>query len=327
MSTVEMKTIQTGAHQYNNANLTDYSLMMGGLNVTHDVLEQYDPLITGYGRLFMVRKPQVMTTLVSEKFKKFKHILEYGNTQVQGLGDVAVEFQQITGGYAGRSFEIPSVAKDETNSIQITVFEFSGSPVREMLHTWINVVSDLQSGFAHYGGLIASGNLEYSQANHTAEFIYVVTDRTGMKVEYSCLLANCFPKGYKNSQFNYQSGEHNFVETQIDFACTKYESIDINEKAKQLLQNYQVLVNSLEFHSGLNANTSNGDDAFKSENATMYRSATGKLESQENNQSEFFVKPSSGTASSANKFNSDVDKVTPSYTIVGNKSNESTGQN
>ena len=109
MATSEMKTIQTGAHQANNKKLRNYSLMLGGLNVTHEVLAQYDPLITGYGRLFMVRSPETMTQLLSDKFKNFKHILEYGNTQVQGLGDVSVDFQQITGGYAGRSFEIPSV--------------------------------------------------------------------------------------------------------------------------------------------------------------------------------------------------------------------------
>lgn len=50
-------TIQTGAHQYNDSNLQNYSLMMGGLNVTRGALDQYDPLVTGYYRLFMVRKP------------------------------------------------------------------------------------------------------------------------------------------------------------------------------------------------------------------------------------------------------------------------------
>ena len=74
---------------------------------------------------------------------------------------------------------------------------------------------------------------------------------------------NCFPKGYKNDQFNYQQGEHNFVETQINFSCTKYESIDINQKAKKLLQNYQILVNSLEFNSGLPDTGDNAEDAFK----------------------------------------------------------------
>ena len=99
-------TIQTGAHKYTNNKITSYSLMMGGLNVTHDALAQYDPLITGYGRLFMVRKPVLMTTLMSDEFKRFKHILEYGNTGVSGIGDVTLDSTQISGGYAGKTGRI-----------------------------------------------------------------------------------------------------------------------------------------------------------------------------------------------------------------------------
>lgn len=320
MATVEMNTIQTGAHQANNANLTKYSLMLGGLNVTNEVLAQYDPLITGYGRLFMVRSPMTMTKLLPSKFKKFKHVLEYGNTKVEGLGDVSVDFQSFTGGYVGKSFEIPGVAKDDTSSFSVTCYEMSGSPIREMLHSWINTTSDIQTGLTHYGGLIASGNLEYSQANHTAEFIYVVTDRTGMKVEYACLLANCFPKGYKNDQFNYSSGEHNLVETTIEFTCTKYESMDINDKAKTLLKNYQILCNSIEFYSGLD-----GVSALKSANGTMYNSKTGKLESQSENLDKFFVDPKVKNAQTGKPFNANGSKITPSYTNVGNDPENSTG--
>lgn len=276
-------TIQTGAHRYTNTNLTSYSLMLGGLNVTHDALAQYDPLITGYGRLFMVRKPVLMTELMSAEFKRFKHILEYGNTGVSGIGDVTLDSTQISGGYAGKSFEIPTVAKDDTNQFTVNTFEFSGSPIRECLHTWINSISDLDSGYAHYGGLIANGKLAYSQANHTAEFIYTVTDRTGMLVEYSCMFANCFPKGYKNDQFNTTQGEHNYVEYNIDFSTTKYEGIDVNNKAATLLKTYQVLVNSLEFNTGLTkivndlaTNDARGYDAndgtIKKQNSIKYRS-------------------------------------------------------
>ena len=310
-------TIQTGAHQYNNNELTNYSLMLGGLNVTHDVLAQYDPLITGYGRLFMVRKPEVLTRLIDDKFKKFKHILEYGNTGVQGLNDVTVDFEQISGGYAGRSFEIPKLAKDDQNTFTVTVFELSGSPIREVLHTWINVVTDIQTGFAHYGGLIASGTLDYSQANHTAEFIYVVTDRTGMRVEYACMYANCFPGGYKNSQFNYQQGEHNYVETEIEFHCTKYESVDVNMKAKKLLQNYQVLVNSIEFNSGLDNNDMDTSTKY-------YDGKTGKLadgEAPNDSESSYFF-TSNKSAEMNETVTGDVTTMlmTPSYTERGNSS-------
>lgn len=298
-------TIQTGAHRYTNNKITSYSLMMGGLNVTHDALEQYDPLITGYGRIFMVRKPTMMTTLMGTEFNRFKHILEYGNTGVSGIGDVDVETASISGGYVGKSFEIPTVAKDNTNSFTINTFEFSGSPIRECIHSWINNTTDLESGLTHYGGLIANGQMVYSQANHTAEFIYAVTDRTGMQVEYACMFANCFPKNIKNDQFNTTQGQHEYVEYAVDFSTTKYEGYDVNVKATTLLRTYQILVNSLEFNTGLN---------LKGLQATGYDATDGKIKAQSS--IDYRIKPNSQTQSNATKMNT-IGLTTPSNSELG----------
>lgn len=247
-------TIQSGIKHHENDNITDYALFMGGTNVTHDVLMNYDPLKTGYGRLFMVRKPVFLEQSIPTQLKKFKHILEYGNTAVQGINDVSVNFNQITGGYVGKSFEIPSVATDDTNSFTVNCYEFSGSPIREVIHTWINGTTDLLTGFAHYNGVqkdLNGGKLQRIQANQTAEFIYVSTDNTGQEIEYACLFANCFPRGIKNDQFNYTAGEHNLVEYNIEFTCTKYESLHINKVAQELIRRYRLLANSLNFNSGI----------------------------------------------------------------------------
>ena len=115
----EDSTIQTGAKEHESANLMNYALFVGGLNVTRDVLKNYDPLRTGYGRLFMVRVPEWLNLSIPNKVKKFKHILEYGNTAVQGIGDIEVSFNDYTGGYAGKSFSIPSVATDGTNTFTV----------------------------------------------------------------------------------------------------------------------------------------------------------------------------------------------------------------
>jgi hypothetical protein len=317
----ESITIQTGAHQYTNSNLTKYSLMMGGLNVTHDVLEQYDPLVTGYYRLFMVRKPHFLTVTNPDKLNRFKHILEYGNTGVDDIGDVELEMDDMKGGYAGRSFSVPTVAKDGTSGFTVKCYEYSGSPIRELLHCWINGISDIQSGLAHYNGAIASGDVRYSQANHTAEFIYVVTDRTGMHVEYACQFANCMPKGYKNSQFNNGSaGDHAFVETEINFTATKYESIDINKKASILLQNNQILVNSLEFYSGIDTIDKDKNGSINTTRGKYYDSASGEIKEikglDSTNTLDKNAKFFTGKDSTA-KFNTDPSLITPSYTTKG----------
>ena len=59
------------------------------------------------------------------------------------------------------------------------------------------------------------------------------------------LLANCFPVNVKNDQFNYTSGSHDLVEYNIEFRCTKYESMEVNKLAEALLDRYKDLANSL----------------------------------------------------------------------------------
>jgi hypothetical protein len=243
-----MNTFQSNIRESNSNDLTSYALFLGGLNVTHDALMQYDPLRTGYGRIFMIRKPRFLTQLpdFSPKLDRFKHILEYANTGVSGNGNITMDFGNMQGGYTGRQIDIPNVAKDDTNELTIKTYEFTGSPVREVIQMWINGVSDIQSGFAHYYGV----DLDYQQANHTAEFIYVVTDPSGKNIEYAALFANCMPKDVRFDHFNYEAGQHDVVPVEIEFTATRYMSPQINAKAKMLIYKYNVLMNSLNFNGG-----------------------------------------------------------------------------
>ena len=263
-----------------------YALFAGGLDVTRPCLEQYDPFKGGFYRLFMIRKPIFMDDLFKDKFANFKHILEYGNTGVSGIGDIDVGSTQMTGGYVGRSVEIPTIATDNTTSFTVSVYEFNGLPVREMLWSWINGVMDTQTGLTHYFGLIedhiakngngTSAGLAKSIAYETAEFIYVVTDQTGWNINYACHLANCFPKGLSNDMFNSQAGQHELGQLQIQFSCAKYESPQINEVAKALLNKYRNLMNVMDFNCKFSVN-----DVYNSTDPTNqgvdYNSETGEL--------------------------------------------------
>lgn len=247
------RTIQSSIKNCNNSAMTNYALFLNGVNATHDALEQYDPLKTGYGRLFCVRGPAFVEQGVPNKWKRYKHMLEYANTSVSGINNMTMEFQQLTGGYAGKQFEIPSHITDGTNSFTVKMYEFSGSPIREINHYWLNGMSDINSGLCHYNGV----DMDKCQANQTAEFIYVSTDNTGEAVEYACLLANCVPKEIKNDHFNYNSAEHQLVEIEQEFTCTKYESIQINAVAVALIKKFRVFTNSMNFYSGYSVNGQN----------------------------------------------------------------------
>lgn len=251
-------TIMTGNRQYSGASkIRQYSLFAGGLDMTNASAQNYDPLITGYGRLFMVRKPAFLTKdkTYAEALNVYKHILEYGNTGVSGINDISTETDNMTGGYAGKSVEIMTGAKDDTTSFTVKTYEFSGSPIRTINHLWISGVSDLMSGLATYHGIAGSdtskNQIPVQQSNHTAEFIYVVSDRSGKEVEYACMFANCFPKSVKESHFDYDSGSHSLVPIEVEFSCVKYESIPINYYAKQLLNKFQILANHLNFNPHL----------------------------------------------------------------------------
>lgn len=252
-----VQTLQSNIKN-NSTDMTGYSLFLGGLNVKRAALEQYNVLKTGKGRIFFTKLPYFMKELMPNASKNFKHVIEYGFMSIDGIQNLQMEFDQITGGYAGRSFEVPTILKDETNQITIKVLEFAGSPMREYVEMWMTGVSDPNSGFTHYHGLgipqqvngrMQPPKVEVSQANHTGEMFYVVTDQTGFNVEFACMLCNIFPKVSNRNHLNQESGTSAHVELDLEFTCTQYCSPDINAVAQLLLNKYRVLYNYLDFKS------------------------------------------------------------------------------
>lgn len=249
-------TLQRGINEFNQ-DMTAYSIFMGGTNTKHGILKQYDPLKTGYSRIFVTRTPRFMELMYENKTRQFRHLLEYGFTAVDGIQGTTAEFAQMTGGYVGNSIDVFMSAKDDTNEITIKVYEYSGSPVREYTDLWITGMGDHKSGIAHYHGamnraLVGDLVLDFSQHNHTMEMFYVSTDPTGLaeNIEYACLLTNMMPKSVKKDHFNYATGSHELVEMDLTFTCNKYESRQINDVAKVLLGRFNILRDYLDFHSG-----------------------------------------------------------------------------
>lgn len=250
MASTDIITLQSNIKQ-NNKDLTQYSFFLGGLNAKNEVIEQYSPLKTGYARIFLVKMPAFMKKILPNKTKNFKHYVEYGFVGVDGIQNTTLEFEQVTGSYAGRQLDVATVAKDETQEITIKLYEISGSPVREYIDMWITGISDPYTGIGHYHGAI-DATMQYSQANHTMEAIYVNTDPTGRSdaIEYACLLTNMIPKSSKRDHYNYEAGQHSVVQVDIPFTCVKYESPQINEIAKALVAKYAILRDYLNFTSG-----------------------------------------------------------------------------
>lgn len=250
-------TLQTNIRNTHTKDFTNFSFFMGGLNVKNKALANYSPLKTGYARLFITKVPKFMELQFPELTKNFRHMLEYCFTAVDGIQNLTMEFEPVTGGYVGQGFDVATVSKDETNEITVRLYEFNGSPVREYLDLWITGMADRNTGLCHYHGALddatANGGkgIEFNQANHTMEAIYVNTDATGRAVgiEYACMIANMMPKQSRRDQFNFEAGQHQVVQMDVTFTAVKYESIQINAIAAKLLEKYAILRNYLNFDS------------------------------------------------------------------------------
>ena len=244
------KTIMLGIKR-NRRDFKDYSMFMGGLDITHRNIDMLDPLRTNFVRIFITQLPKFMEVKDLEFAKRFKHYVEMGFVGIDGIANTTMETEEVTGGYAGNKFKVPNVVKDETDNVTIKIYELTGSPVREFIDTWVTGISDPLTGLSHYHGFI-SDTCHFSAKNHTMEMFYVSTDPTGRDdaIEYACMFVNMFPIEVKKDHFNYESGTHPVVQIDIPFTANRYESPQINRICKKLLEKYRILRDYLNFQSG-----------------------------------------------------------------------------
>jgi hypothetical protein len=279
-------------------------MFVGGTNATHHALRNYSPQMSGFNRLFMVRTPLVIAKMFAGEsdnmyssqslFMQFKHALEYMNRSVEGFGDTSLQVAStpIQGGFAGRKFNTPTVTKNDTETITISLYEMNGSPVYTVVRDWMNAIGDENGGLSHYGGWISAGKddkdteqrmfylkdqdttgIAYNEANHTCEFIYVLTDRSGLQVERAVLLADCFPTQINSSAaLNMgEGGVHDNIVYNIQFNAVCYSSPIINAIANDLLKQYRIVSNSLNFNPEL------GDAVYGDNNAGSFQRSLGSI--------------------------------------------------
>lgn len=297
-------TSQTGGRIFDAPNLTEYSQFVGGVNATHHALRNYSPMLNGFGRLFMVRPPLSILKMFAGSdanlyskdslFMQFKHILEYMNRSVTGFQEKKLENAStpIQGGFAGRMFNTPTVTKETTQNFVVGLYEMIGAPVYTVIDGWMNAIGDENSGLATYGGWISGGKdangiekrlyrrssepeegIPFNEANHTAEFIYIMHDRSGAQVERAVMLADCYPEGIAQGPIldMAQGGTHDNVTYDITFNCVVYRSPIITAIANDLLKQYRIVSNSLNFNPEL------GDAVYGTDNTSLFQRSLGSV--------------------------------------------------
>lgn len=230
------KTVQSGARQV-TTQFTNSKIFRGIQRLDGSHIKDVNFFKTGYGRFFFLTMPKFIEHLLPEKTEAYRNYVERGFKSFDGIQDTNMEFLDHEGGIAANKIQIAGAAKEEFDGFNIKVYEQFGSILREYHDYWINGISDSKSGWSTYHGLVAKDpeTWYYAPENHTATAIYIVTDPTGLTVEYSAYLTNIIPKAVKKDHLNYNSGEHNNVEMDLAFSAHKEEGPDVNAKAKKIL--------------------------------------------------------------------------------------------
>lgn len=238
---------QTGINQSSNL-FVDSNLFRGIIRLDDKNINQFDQKLTGFGFFFWTKAPPMFDKGNPELWTAFKNYTEKGATTFDGFSSLSIETSEITGGVNARTVTLPETSREDQNNFSMQVWEPKGSLCRSAIEWWISGISDPETGFRHYHGLIGDGTLESKPSNHTAECIYIQTDETGYGIESANFFTNIFPTQLDKSDTNFSSGDHAFVQLTLEFACKKYQSTKINAVAKEIVDNFWKIEHYQEFN-------------------------------------------------------------------------------
>jgi hypothetical protein len=226
------------------ASKMDYStdnLFAGVWRLDQTNLDRFDPFIQGYAFVMWTKLPAFFE---SDIRTNFQHLTEKNFKSFSGIGDMTLQVEDLTTGFAGNAYGVATNLQKENTSFTLTHYELAGSPIRELYQYWITGIRDPETGLAHYHGKL-SDSMQYSAKNHTGELLYVVTDPSGAAggasgIEYAAYYTNVMPTKIPQDHLNYSSGDHGLVEIQIDFRGNYHQSKEINELAVTAMQSYKI---------------------------------------------------------------------------------------
>jgi hypothetical protein len=266
-STSSVFTSQTGIKgKVNGSNAVDYTtdnLFAGMWRLDQTNLNRFDPFIQGYAFIMWTRLPIFFDSSYQSQFQA---LTEKNFKAFSGLGDMELDQESITHGFAGNELPVATNLKKGNNGFTLKHYELAGSPMRELYEYWVSGVRDIETGLAHYHGKIEDGTYQYSMKNHTGELLYVVTDPSGAistnspgdGIEYAAYYTNVFPTKIPQDHLNYSSGDHGIAEIDIEFKGNFHVSAAINTLAVSAMKTYAIRKKFGDYQAGATNQTFTG---------------------------------------------------------------------
>ena len=239
----EFKT-QQGIRNYDWDRSNGNNFFNGRFQLNKANLDAYDPFITGYAFIIWMELPAFFD---QTRQQNFKNMTQKNFKSFSGIGDMTLNFDQISAGFTGNEYPVPTTIAKENTSFSLKHTEFAGSPIRDLYTYWVTGIRDFETGIAHYHGKVNSEGLKYSMKNQVGELLYIVTDpsagvnNAADAIEFAAYYTNVIPTKIPQDHLNYNSGDHGVVEVDIEFRGNFHMSEKINQLAASQLKTLQLL--------------------------------------------------------------------------------------
>ena len=220
-------------------NAAQYTMMRGVTDFTNAA--QLNLFEKGHGLLVIIDKPAFLVEIAKEDeavknlLDNFCNILEYEFKGLDGIDDIQAEDLEYTDGIS-QIAGVGKVTEQSNSDISMRFTEKSGSTITKFIRYYLDGVRDSRTQIKHYHGLVAQGKMAIGFENEVFNFLYLVTDASGLALESAYLLANAWPnKASTQSLYNVEKGSIEPGEIDVTFKCFVLRSREIDRRALKML--------------------------------------------------------------------------------------------
>ena len=219
-------------------NAAQYTMMRGVTDFTNAAqLNMYEK---GHSILVIIDKPKFIEMLAEEDpavknlLDNFCNILEYEFKGLSGIEDISAEDLEYTDGIS-QIAGVGKVTEQSNSDVSMRFTEKSGSTITKFIKYYLDGVRDSRTQTKHYHGLIAQGKLALGFENEVFNFLYMVTDASGLALEAAYLIANAWPNKANTSIYEVEKGSIENAEIDVTFKCFVLRSQEIDKRAVKML--------------------------------------------------------------------------------------------
>lgn len=223
-------------------NLLASRLWKGVPQLTDEMMGAFDAAFTGHTFFFVRDVPRFMytgiyaNTNMHQQIKNLKAIIERACIGFSGANQMTADGTgTMSDGNTQLQF-ITNVSK-RTTSIQLTLHEFAGLPVKNAIETWLTgIVDPLSRHGSYHGNLGIPGG--WCLQNHTMSLLVVHVDPSWTEIMDAAYYNNMMPTEVPNDVQTYSKQSVELIgDANVNFICNEHRSPAVMKAAEVYMNN------------------------------------------------------------------------------------------